>query len=57
MSWSGKLPTDNKLKISIKYGEIEASYKIAERIAPEIYSKIKNILDPSKSADSPEIEI
>lgn len=47
------MPTDNKLKISIKYGDIEATYKISESIAPEIYTKIKNIIDPSKTTEEP----
>lgn len=51
------MPTDKKLKIAIKYGDIEATYKISENIAPEIYTKIKNIIDPSNSSEESEVEI
>ena len=41
------MPTDNKLKISIKYGEIEATYKISEAKAPEIFKRITEVIDPT----------
>ena len=48
---------ENKLRISIKFGDIEATYKIAENRASEIYTKIKNIIDPANSSEESEIEI
>lgn len=47
---------DNKLRITIKYKDVEASYKIAESTAPEIYTKIKNIIDPATPAETSEVE-
>ena len=41
------MTTDTKLKISIKYGDIEVSYKISENKAPEVFTKIQKIVDPS----------
>ena len=40
------MTTDNKLRISIKYGEIEAKYTISEKKSPEVFSKMQKIIDP-----------
>ena len=41
------MTTDNRLKISIKYGEIEVKYIVSEKKSPEVFTKLHKLVDPS----------
>lgn len=41
------MSADKKLRISVKYGDFEGTYKISESKAPEIFKKLQTIIDPS----------
>lgn len=50
------MPTDNKLRVSIKFGDIEATYKISENKSAEIFRKIKDIIDPTGMITESQLE-
>lgn len=43
------MPTDGKLKISIKYEDIDLAVKISKEKSPDVYAKVMAVIKPTET--------